>query len=226
MRIPEHKLPDILRKVGERREGGFPEGVRAKRREQRLLGGLPHHRIAADERERRVPPPHRRWKVERRDHAHHAERVPRLHHPMARALGRDGEPVQLPREAYREVADVDHLLHLAQAFAANLAGLDGDDLTQLRFVAPQPLAERAHHLAPPRCRHRPPLQKGLMRPADRVGYRIWRGSDHLARDGGADRKAGAVQQAGVDTERCGERSDPALQAAHRSHGGATAADSP
>ena len=44
-----------------------------------------------------------------------AERVPGLHQPVARALGRHRPAVQLPRQADGEVADVDHLLDLAAA---------------------------------------------------------------------------------------------------------------
>ena len=45
-------------------------------------------------------------------------RVPHLHQAVARPLGRDGPAVELAREADGEVADVDHLLDLAQALAA------------------------------------------------------------------------------------------------------------
>ena len=58
-----------------------------ERGERRLLGRLPDHRVAADQRERRVPRPDRDREVERGDDADGAERMPRLHHaggPAAR----------------------------------------------------------------------------------------------------------------------------------------------
>ena len=59
-----------------------------QRGEQRLLRRLPHHRVAADEGQRGVPRPDRDREVERADDADDAERVPLLHHPVARAARR------------------------------------------------------------------------------------------------------------------------------------------
>ena len=53
--------------------------------ERRRLGGLPDDGIAADRGDRRVPRPHGHREIERRDHAHGPERMPLLHHPVARA---------------------------------------------------------------------------------------------------------------------------------------------
>ena len=50
--------------------------------------------------------------------------MPLLHHPVPRTLGRDGQAVQLARETHGEVADVDHLLHLAVSLGADLAHLE------------------------------------------------------------------------------------------------------
>ena len=47
-----------------------------------------------------------------------AERVPLLVHAMPGPLAVHGQAVELARQADREVGDVDHLLHFAQAFAA------------------------------------------------------------------------------------------------------------
>ena len=52
------------------------------------------------------------------------QRMPGLGHAMARTLGGDGETVQLAREADGEVADVDHLLHFAEALGDDLADLE------------------------------------------------------------------------------------------------------
>ena len=47
-----------------------------------LSDGFQITRIAADHRDQRVPAPHRDWKIERRDHADRAERMPLLVHAM------------------------------------------------------------------------------------------------------------------------------------------------
>ncbi len=108
-----------------------------QRGEQGLLRWLPDHRVAADEGQRGVPRPHRDREVEGADHADDAQRVPLLHHPVARPLGGDREAEQLPRQADGQVADVDHLLDLAQALGADLAGLDGDQRAEVRLVLAQ-----------------------------------------------------------------------------------------
>ncbi len=59
----------------------------------------------------------------------------------------DRQAVELARQADGEVADVDHLLHFAEAFAGDLAGLDGDEAAQRLLVGAQLLAEQAHQLA-------------------------------------------------------------------------------
>src|SRR5205085_6914048 len=110
--------------------------------------------------QRQVPSPHRRRKVERRDHAAHAERMPAFHHAMAGALRCDRQPVELAREAHGEIADVDDLLDLALAFTADLAGLDRYELAQLRLVRAQLLAEDAQQLATSRRGHETPFGEG------------------------------------------------------------------
>ena len=96
----------------------------ASARQRRLFGRFPDHGIAADDRERGVPAPRRHRKVERGDDAAHAGRVPRLAHRVAGTFRRHRQPVELPRQTDREVADVDHLLHLAETLLQDLAGLD------------------------------------------------------------------------------------------------------
>jgi hypothetical protein len=100
-----------------------------------LVRRLPHHRVAADDRERGVPRPHGDREVERRDHAAHAERLPLLVHAVARALAVHREAVQLARQADREVADVDHLLHFAEALGEDLAVLERDQQPRSSFFA-------------------------------------------------------------------------------------------
>ena len=63
-------------------------------------------------------------KLNARDDAHDTERVPGLHQPVTRPLRGHRPPVELTRQADREVADVDHLLHLAARLGADLADLE------------------------------------------------------------------------------------------------------
>jgi len=101
--------------------------MRCQRGEGRLLRGLPDDGVAADECERGVPSPDCNGKVERGDDSDCAEWMPGLHHAMRWALGGKREASELTREAGRETADGDHLLHLAEAFGENLSGFDGDE---------------------------------------------------------------------------------------------------
>ncbi len=151
--------PDPARGLGDQRLAG-------QRGEQRLLRRLPHHRVAADEGQRGVPRPDRDREVERADHADDPERVPLLHHPVARALGGDRQAEQLARQADREVADVDHLLDLAEALGADLAGLDGHQRAEVVLVLAQQLAELAHQRAADRRRDAAPLVEGVLCRAD------------------------------------------------------------
>ena len=125
---------------------------RRDRGERRPLGGLPDDGIAADERERGVPAPHRDREVERADHRDRAERVPRLGQTVPRALRRDRAAVELAREADREVADVDHLLDLAEALLGDLPDLERDEGAERLLLAAQLLAEQPHELAAARRR--------------------------------------------------------------------------
>ena len=132
-----------------------------ERRERCLVARLPDHRVAAHERQRGVPRPHRDREVEGGDDSDRTHRVPRLHQPVAGPLGGDRETVQLARETDREVADVDHLLDLAEAFRADLAGLDRHQLAELVLVLAEQLAEPPHR----RTAHRagclaPRLERG------------------------------------------------------------------
>ena len=128
----------------QRRSNSALAGERGQRR---LLRRLPHHRVAAHQREREVPRPDRDREVERADHADRPERMPGLHHAVARPLRRDRQAVELARQADREVADVDHLLHFAEAFLQDLAGLEGDQRAERLLVRAQLLAEAADQLA-------------------------------------------------------------------------------
>ncbi|SIM25690.1 Uncharacterised protein [Mycobacteroides abscessus subsp. abscessus] len=66
---------------------------------------------------------------------------------MSRALGGHGLAVQLPGEPDRELADVDHLLYLAEGLGHDLPGLDGHQLGQILFVLDQQLTQTGHQRA-------------------------------------------------------------------------------
>ena len=97
--------------------------------------------------------------VERGDDADDAQRVPRLHQAVARALGRHRAPIELARQPDREVADVDGLLHLAEGLRADLPGLDRDQLGDVRLVFTQQLAQTLDERAPDRRGYDTPLTK-------------------------------------------------------------------
>src|SRR5205085_3281053 len=76
-----------------------------------------------------------------------SERVPRLRQAMAGALGGDGAAVELAGEPDCEVADVDHLLHLAEPFLRDLADLEGDERAERLLLAAKLLPEKPYKLA-------------------------------------------------------------------------------
>ena len=119
----------------------------ATRREWGPLGRLPDHRIAADERERRIPAPDGDGKVEGADDCDRPERVPRLGEPVPGSLGGDRAAVELSREPDGEVADVDHLLHLAEPLLRDLPDLERDERAERLLLAAELLAEQADELA-------------------------------------------------------------------------------
>src|SRR4051794_12949428 len=109
--------------------------------------------------------------------------MPGLHEPVAGTFGGDREPVQLARETDREVADVDHLLDLAETLRADLAGLDRDQLAELCLVLTKQLAEAADHVAARRGGRLAPHAECARRTLDG-------GVDIACRSGGAERPAG------------------------------------
>jgi hypothetical protein len=125
-----------------------------------LVRGLPDHGVAADGGDGRVPGPHRNREVEGGDDPHHAQRMPLLVHAVEGPLRVHGEAVELAGEADGEVADVDHLLHLAQALGEDLAHLQRDQLPQRLLVRAQLLPELTDDLPAPRCGEHAPVLEG------------------------------------------------------------------
>ena len=69
--------------------------------------------------------------------------VPELQHPVVGSLAGDGKAVELARKADGKVADVDHLLDLAEALLDDLAGFKRNQpgqrlLGRAQFFADQP----------------------------------------------------------------------------------------
>ncbi len=114
---------------------------------------------------RGVPGPDRHGDVERRDDAAHPERVPDLHHPVVRPLGGDGEPVQLPRQADGEVADVDHLLDLAEALREDFSRLERHQPAEIVLWARNSSASSRTSSPRRGPRHPAPGEEGCCAPA-------------------------------------------------------------
>ena len=109
---------------------------------------FPDDRVAADGREHRVPGPNGDRKIESRDHADRAERMPLLEHAVQGPFAGHGQAVKLPRETDGEIAHVDHFLHFAFALRADLARLERDEQAQVLLLLAQGLADLADDFAP------------------------------------------------------------------------------
>jgi len=85
---------------------------------------------------------------------------------MARTFGRNRQAVELAGKADREIADVDHFLHFAEAFRRDLAGFERDEAAECGLVLAQHVAEHAHQFAAHRRGHRAPLEECVVRGVD------------------------------------------------------------
>ena len=142
-------------------DGPGQQGVGGQRAQRGGLGRLPDHGVAGDQRQGGVPGVDRDREVEGGDDADHAERVPGLGQPVAGALGGDGLAEQLAGLADGQVADVDHLLDLAERLGGDLADLGGDQGGQVGLVLGQQLTPALDQLAADRGRHVAPGGEGL-----------------------------------------------------------------
>ena len=106
-----------------------------------LLARLPDNRIPANQRKSCVPRPDGDRKVERADDQHRPKRMPLLHHAVAGPLTGDRETVELARETDCEVADVDHLLDLSEAFLDDLAAFQRYQTGEKLLRCPKLLTE-------------------------------------------------------------------------------------
>jgi hypothetical protein len=142
-----------VRRIAEPFDGAREQRLNGEGGQGCLLRRLPDDRVAANERERRVPRPDGDRKIECRNHSDRAERVPLLHHAMRRTFAGDGQTIELTGQADREFANVDHLLHFAAAFRGDLASLYHDQSTELILGGAQLCAEEPYELATMGGRH-------------------------------------------------------------------------
>jgi hypothetical protein len=131
--------------------------------------------------------------------------MPLFHHAMAGPLGRERQAVQLAREPDREVTNVDHLLHFAVAFRADLAHLERDEIAQRLLEFPERVAEIAHEVAALGRRPLAPRDKRARGFADHAVARGPRRGRH-GRNGLSGR---GIRR---DERRAGRLVDPAVRA--------------
>ena len=86
--------------------------------------------------------------------------MPLLHQSVAGPFAGDRQAVQLAAEADGEVADVDHLLHLAECLALDLADLDLHQPAEVGLVRSQQHGELADQLAAQRTGSGAPRLEG------------------------------------------------------------------
>ena len=136
------------------------------------------------------------------------ERMPLLHHPVPRPLRAHRQAVELTREAGREVADVDHLLHFAVPLGADLPHLERHEIAERLLHLAQRVAQVAHELAALRRGRHPPRLEGGDGVADHLVVRLGRRLQH-ARNRLARRRVVRHELLGVRV------ADPAIRARRR-----------
>ena len=174
--VADQKLRKTFRRIAETGGRALEDALNGKRRERGLFRRLPDHRIAADDGKRRIPRPDGDREVEGGDDADDAERMPGFHHAMAGAFGGDGETIKLAGKADREIADIDHFLHFAEALGGNLARLQRDETAEIRLEGAQFFAKQPDQFTATGRRHIAPCLEGGIGPVDH-------GCDTLDRNG-------------------------------------------
>src|SRR5258705_278444 len=110
--------------------------------------------------------------------------MPLLHHPMLRPFRSNSQSIELARETDREIANIDHLLHLALPFCGDFPGFQCDERAQLALGIAESVAKLADDVAALRSRHLLPLTKrslgALYRALVFVGCRHPDRGEHLA----------------------------------------------
>lgn len=77
-----------------------------------------------------------------------------------------------------EVADIDHLLYLAEPFLQRLTHLIGNQGAKILLTLPQPVTDLTYDLAPLRCRTLSPDTKSLLCGSDHTLAGCRRGRSH------------------------------------------------
>ena len=204
-RTADDDLRQAFGRVGtEALERALEDLHRRQRRERRLLRRLPDHRSPQTSASAAFHAQTATGKLKAEMIAHGPMRMPGLGHPVAGPLGSDHEAVQLARQADGEIADVDHLLHFAQALGDDLAGLERHQRAERLLRGAQFLAKQAHELAPPGRRNLAPGQEGLVGGLDDRrhvgGRRLFQARDLGAVDRRADGERAARKRRGRQTQ--------------------------
>ena len=114
--------------------------------------------------------------------------MPGFHHPVISPFRRDGAAVELARQPNGEIADIDHLLDLAETLRHDLAGLERHETAEVILGGTQLLREYPDELPTSRRRDRPPCIKGLRGPAnDRLGL-VRAGDPYMSDEFAGDRR--------------------------------------
>ena len=131
--------------------------------------------------------------------------MPSFHHAVAGAFAGHRQAVLLARQAYCKVANINHLLHLAQAFGQNLAGFQRHQLTECRLGGAKLFAQQAYQLPTGRGWHKAPLKKGCMRLGNFEGDGCRAVGRQLCQQRAVNRRlhaqAAAMKAAGIHAQR-------------------------
>ena len=132
----------------------------------RVLGGLPHHGVAAGERRYEVPRRYGDGEVARRDDGRDTHGDAESEELLVRHLRWDRLAVEAAALAGEEVAGVYDLLHLAERFRVGFAYLTGNEARERLLVVLDDASDLLDDLGADRGRHRGPLSLRLpCRPA-------------------------------------------------------------
>ncbi len=196
--------------------------------ERRVLGGLEHDGVAADERGRELPGRDRDREVPRRDRADDADRHPHRHLELVAELGRRRVAEHAPALAGHVDRHVDRFLDVAAGLGEHLAHLAAHQLGQLGLLVLEQPREAEQDLAALGRRDEPPLLERLLRGrdgavdvlgagarerAERLAGRRDRRLERLAGDGVDPLAADQVLELPRRDRHAGESSDASAQAA-------------
>ena len=142
--------------------------VAGQRGQRRLFRRLPDHRVAADQREHRVPGPDGDGKIERRDHADRARAdaiAPSADAPAARWRSSGRKAAGSGRRRSRRCRSSPALRPATPARILPVSSVTS--MRQIGLVLAQLVADSPHEFAPPRRGHDAPAHEGAPRRFDR-----------------------------------------------------------